>query len=367
MLRSRTRPARPRSRSTTRPARCRVDHMWQCFDVGRAINPTLVEGQIQGGALMGLGLAVLEECYPYYPSAEHRGSEFGSYLSPGIEGLPEIDTIIIENPSADGPYGAKGISEMANNPQPPAIAAAVYDAVGVWVTELPITPERVLRALERKERGPAARRQVGDLRRGHLGEHRRRRGLPLPLPRRCLSAPPFGTWNGVEPQQQFRPASAARDRRRAGARLPCELRARQSRRAHSHPDTEQLIAITAGRLEVTFEGETSTMRRGRLGRHQPRRRARAVAPRGRRSSSRHSRPCRSTTSPTASATSCSGRTAGQRTSRPSLSSASWSRTRPTRPSSAIVAGVPASTLTRTKLPMLPWSRTASRTPEIASR
>ena len=126
--------------------------MWQCFDVGRAINPTLVEGQIQGGALMGLGLGVLEECYPYYPSAEHRGGEFGSYLAPGIEGLPEIDTIIIENPSADGPYGAKGISEMANNPQPPAIAAAVYDAVGVWVTELPITPERVLRALEREGR-----------------------------------------------------------------------------------------------------------------------------------------------------------------------------------------------------------------------
>jgi hypothetical protein len=61
--------------------------------------------------------------------------------------MPEVNTIILENPSVDGPYGAKGISEMANNPQPPAIAAAVYDAVGVWVTELPITPERLLRAL----------------------------------------------------------------------------------------------------------------------------------------------------------------------------------------------------------------------------
>jgi hypothetical protein len=62
--------------------------------------------------------------------------------------MPKVDTIIIENPSADGPYGAKGIGEMANNAQPPAIAAAVFDAVGVWVTELPVTPERVLRALE---------------------------------------------------------------------------------------------------------------------------------------------------------------------------------------------------------------------------
>src|SRR6266849_8040951 len=141
----------------------RVEHLWQCFDVGRAINPTLVEGQIQGGALMGLGLGVLEACYPYYPSAEHRGSEFGSYLPPGMEDLPVLDTVLIENPSADGPYGAKGIGEMANNPQPPAIATAVHDAVGVWVTELPITPERVLRALERKakgEAGPARRGKV---------------------------------------------------------------------------------------------------------------------------------------------------------------------------------------------------------------
>ena len=67
-----------------------------------------------------------------------------------MENLPQLDTLIIENPSADGPYGAKGIGEMANNPQPPAIAAAVFDAIGVWITELPITPERVLRALEAK-------------------------------------------------------------------------------------------------------------------------------------------------------------------------------------------------------------------------
>jgi CO/xanthine dehydrogenase Mo-binding subunit len=128
----------------------RVTKLWQCFDVGKAINPTLVEGQIEGGAVQGLGLGVLESCYPYYPSVEHRGGQFGSYLAPGMEDLPEIDTIIIENPSADGPYGAKGIGEMANNPQPPAIASAVYDAVGVWITELPITPEKVLRELEAK-------------------------------------------------------------------------------------------------------------------------------------------------------------------------------------------------------------------------
>ena len=141
----------------------RVEHLWQCFDVGKAINPMLVEGQIEGGAMMGLGLAVLEECYPYYPGVEHRGGEFGAYLAPGIRGMPRVDTLIIENPSEGGPYGAKGISEMANNPQPPAIAAAVYDAVGVLVTELPITPERILRALERKERGEGEARREGKL------------------------------------------------------------------------------------------------------------------------------------------------------------------------------------------------------------
>ncbi|TML71219.1 MAG: xanthine dehydrogenase family protein molybdopterin-binding subunit [Actinobacteria bacterium] len=141
----------------------RVTRLVQCYDVGRAINPTLVEGQIEGGAVQGLGLGVLENCYPYYPSVEHRGGEFGSYLAPGMEDLPQIDTIIIENPSADGPYGAKGIGEMANNSQPPAIAAAVYDALGVWITELPITPERVLRALEAKaEPGREGKKVVFD-------------------------------------------------------------------------------------------------------------------------------------------------------------------------------------------------------------
>jgi CO/xanthine dehydrogenase Mo-binding subunit len=141
----------------------RVTRLVQCYDVGRAINPTLVEGQIQGGAMMGLGLGVLETCYPYYPSVENRGREFGSYLAPAMEDLPDVETIIIENPSADGPYGAKGIGEMANNPQPPAIAAAVYDAVGVWVTELPITPEKVLRALDEKQTGAREPRREGKL------------------------------------------------------------------------------------------------------------------------------------------------------------------------------------------------------------
>jgi CO/xanthine dehydrogenase Mo-binding subunit len=127
-----------------------VERMVQVYDVGRAINPMAVEGQIEGGAMMGLGLGLLEEAYPYYPAPDHRGPEFGAYVAPTLEDLPELDNVILENPSADGPFGAKAIGEMANNAQPAAIASAIYDAVGVWVTQTPATPERVLRALDAK-------------------------------------------------------------------------------------------------------------------------------------------------------------------------------------------------------------------------
>lgn len=140
-----------------------VTKLTQSYDVGKAINPSLVEGQIQGGAIMGLGLGVLESSYPYYPSVEHRGSGFGSYYAPSALDMPDLETIIIENPSEDGPYGAKGIGEMANNSQPAAIATAVYDAVGVWITELPITPESVLRALEKKAAGEGEPRREGKM------------------------------------------------------------------------------------------------------------------------------------------------------------------------------------------------------------
>lgn len=139
----------------------RCTSLIQCYDVGRAINPKLVEGQIEGGAVQGLGLGLLEECYPYYPSPEHRGADFNSYMAPAILDMPEVQSLIIENPSADGPFGAKAIGEMANNAQPGAIANAIYDAVGVWVTEAPATPERVLKALERKAAGTAQPRREG--------------------------------------------------------------------------------------------------------------------------------------------------------------------------------------------------------------
>src|SRR4029453_3605365 len=100
--------------------------------------------------MMGLGLGLLESSYPYYPSVEHRGEQFGSYLFPSLEDLPELDNIILENPSEDGPFGAKAIGEMANNAQPPAITNAIFDAVGGWGGGRPGAPGPVLGALEAK-------------------------------------------------------------------------------------------------------------------------------------------------------------------------------------------------------------------------
>jgi CO/xanthine dehydrogenase Mo-binding subunit len=140
-----------------------VTRLIQVYDVGRAINPTLVEGQIQGGAVMGLGLALLEESYPYYPELAHRGAEFGRYPAPAIADLPELRNVVLEDPDPVGPFGAKAIGEMANNGQSPAIVAAIHDAVGIWVTELPARPERVLRALdERREPRREGKRVIFD-------------------------------------------------------------------------------------------------------------------------------------------------------------------------------------------------------------
>src|SRR5437016_7720517 len=121
--------------------------MTQVYDDGRAITPSLVAGQIHRGALLGLGLALLEESYPEYPGLEHRGAELGAYLVPSPLELPALHDRVLENPSNEGPFGAKAIGEMASNAQAPAIINAIHDATGIWITELPAKPERVLRAL----------------------------------------------------------------------------------------------------------------------------------------------------------------------------------------------------------------------------
>jgi len=123
------------------------------YDCGKAINPMLVEGQIDGGTAGGLGSALMEELHPYYPTLDHYPTGFFSYMIPTAKDLPELDAVVVEMGSRTGPYGAKGIGEMTANTQAPAIINAIHDAVGVWITDLPATPEKVLRALEARRAG----------------------------------------------------------------------------------------------------------------------------------------------------------------------------------------------------------------------
>jgi CO/xanthine dehydrogenase Mo-binding subunit len=122
------------------------------YDVGKAINPLLTEGQIDGGAAMGVGAALSEELHPRYPSLDDQADNLGDYAIPTTMDIPDLESIIYECPSTNGPFGAKGLGEMTANCPAPAIVNAIHDAVGIWLTELPASPERVLRALEEKER-----------------------------------------------------------------------------------------------------------------------------------------------------------------------------------------------------------------------
>jgi len=125
------------------------------YEVGRQVNPALVEGQIVGGAWMGMSHALYETTAPYYPNLDHSPKDFSEYLMPGPLEMPEIECVVLEIPSANGPYGVKGIGEMTANSPIPAIANAIYHATGVRVDDLPITPEKILRGLDALDPGPA--------------------------------------------------------------------------------------------------------------------------------------------------------------------------------------------------------------------
>jgi len=111
-------------------------------DVGRAVNPLSIEGQIEGGVLMGLGYALQEEFIPGVTK------NFKSYAIPTIRDMPEIVPFIVEDPEPTGPFGAKGVGEPALIPTAPAIVNAVHNAIGVRIYDLPLTPERVQKALK---------------------------------------------------------------------------------------------------------------------------------------------------------------------------------------------------------------------------
>ncbi len=118
-------------------------------DVGRAINPKLVEGQMDGGFAMGVGYALFEEIK--LKNGAITNPRFANYIIPTAMDIPRVKNIIIEDPENTAPFGAKGIGEPTMVSVAPAVLNAIYDAVGVRVTEIPVTPERLLKALKEKE------------------------------------------------------------------------------------------------------------------------------------------------------------------------------------------------------------------------
>ncbi len=119
-------------------------------DIGRAINPILAEGQIEGGTLQAVGYGVLEELV--WDRGRIVNNQLTNYIIPTSLDAPEMETIIIEQEYPHGPFGAKGVGELPMDGAAPAIALAVYAALGLFIPEIPITPERVLAAIEDRDR-----------------------------------------------------------------------------------------------------------------------------------------------------------------------------------------------------------------------
>ena len=125
----------------TRLGTVKLDHITTAHDVGRAINPLLIEGQIEGGVAQGIGLALMENFVP------GRTENLHDYLIPTFGDMPSFNHHIIEVPDAEGPYGAKGLGEHVLIPTAPAILNAIRHATGAKVRHLPATPDKVLAAL----------------------------------------------------------------------------------------------------------------------------------------------------------------------------------------------------------------------------
>jgi len=140
-----------------------VPKIWIAHDIGRALNPVLARGQVIGGVYMGLGEALMEEqafrrLPPKLSSAlVHRNPSMLDYKSLTALDMPEVEVALVEEPDPNCPYGAKEVGQGPLLPVMPALANAVHDAVGVRIDEIPITPDKVLRALEKKAKGEPAR------------------------------------------------------------------------------------------------------------------------------------------------------------------------------------------------------------------
>jgi CO/xanthine dehydrogenase Mo-binding subunit len=129
----------------------RIQHLAVAGDVGRAINPSLCEQQLVSGAMMGAGHALFDELV--FEDGQLLNGTLTEYQLPSIKDLPErVTPILIESPHRDGPFGAKGVGETGILATAPAIGNAIYDATGVRLRRLPMSPERLLTALRARER-----------------------------------------------------------------------------------------------------------------------------------------------------------------------------------------------------------------------
>ncbi|MDQ1637237.1 MAG: hypothetical protein QOF62_576, partial [Pyrinomonadaceae bacterium] len=131
-----------------------VERVWIAHDIGKSINPMLVMGQVEGSVYMGLGEVLMEEMiYRANRNVVHKFPSMLEYKSPTTMEMCDVKTYLIEDPDPNGPYGAKEVGQGPLLPVPPAVANAVYDAVGVRIDEVPITPEKVLKALKERAKG----------------------------------------------------------------------------------------------------------------------------------------------------------------------------------------------------------------------
>jgi len=126
-----------------------VDKLQICHDCGIAINPMCVEGQLQGGVVMGYGHALFESL-AIDKSGEVRGNNYNTYKLTSAMDLPDLDIVVFENPCEYGPFGAKSVGQSGMIGVSGAISSAIYDATGVWIEKMPFSPESLLAGLKNK-------------------------------------------------------------------------------------------------------------------------------------------------------------------------------------------------------------------------
>ena len=158
-----------------------VDKVWIAHDIGRAINPLLVEGQVEGSVYMALGEVLMEE--QTFRRGVHKFPSMLEYKSPTTLETPEMHTFLVESLDPEGPFGAKEAGQGPLLPVIPAVANAVADALGVRIDEIPITPEKVLAALADRRKGGSGR--VGP------------RGVPAIVFKDPIQVPPPPGWQKV--------------------------------------------------------------------------------------------------------------------------------------------------------------------------